>query len=101
MRSHGANVFGPFFSRNLMLPHHFTSGGARYVHSDVAAADHNNFLADGEFVAKIYIEKKVDAFIDAIQIDSGNRQVAAAMRAHGDEHSVEALRAQFLNRKIF
>ncbi len=75
-----------------MLVDDFASRGTRHVHGDVAAADHDDFLADGELVAEIHVEQKIDAFVDAVEIDAGNGEVAAAMRADGDQHRVEALR---------
>jgi hypothetical protein len=72
-----------------MLTHHFASRRASHVHGHVAAADHDHFLADSEFVAEVYVEQKVDALVYAIEIDSGNAEIAAAVRAHGDEHGVE------------
>src|SRR5579859_191731 len=100
MGSYRTDVLGPFFSWNLVLPDYFTSSGAGHVHGHIATADDNHFLADGEFVAQVHVQKKINAFMDAIQIDAGNRQVAAAMRAYGDEHGIEALRAEVFHGEI-
>ena len=83
-----------------VLTNHFARGRAGYVHGDVTAADHDHFLADGEFVAEIHVEQEVDAFVHAIEIDPGNAEIAAAMRAHGDEHGVESLTAQIGNGEV-
>ena len=67
-----------------MLADDFASCGTRHVHGDIAAADHDDFLADGELVSEIYVEQKVDALVNAIQVNSRNGEIAAAMRTHGD-----------------
>ena len=76
------------------------AAGTRHVHGHVAAADHNHLLADGELVAQIHVEQKIDALVDAIQINARNGEIAAAVRAHGDQHGVEALVAQVGNREV-
>ena len=44
-----------------MLLDDFARSGAGHIHGDVAAANHNHFLADGELVAQIHVEQKIDA----------------------------------------
>jgi len=44
--------------------------GTGHIHSHVAAADHNDLVADGEFVAEIHVKEKVDALVNAIQINA-------------------------------
>ncbi len=83
-----------------MLLDHFAGRGASHVHGDVAAADHDYFLADGELVAEIHVEQKVDALVDAVEIDAGNGEIAAAMRANRDQHGIETLPAQIGNREV-
>ena len=83
-----------------MLLHHFASGGASHVHGDIAAADHNDFLADGELVSEIYVEQEIDAFVNAIEIDSRDAEIAAAVRADGDQHRVESLASQIGDREV-
>ena len=83
-----------------VLAYYFARGRAGHVHGHVAAADHDHFLADGEFVAEVDVEQKVDAFVHAIEIDTGDAEIAAAMRSHGDKHGVEALAAQIGNREV-
>ena len=83
-----------------MLPHHFASRRTRHVHGHVAAADHDHFLADSEFVAEIHVEQKIDAFVNAIEINSWNAEIAAAMRAHGHQHRIESLMAQVGDREV-
>ena len=39
-----------------MLAHYFTRRGAGHIHGHVAAANDDHFLANGEFVAKVYVE---------------------------------------------
>src|ERR1019366_4907128 len=60
-----------------------------HIHGNVAAADHDHFLADGELVTQVHVEQKIDSFVDAVQIDSGNGEIAAAMSAHRKQHSIE------------
>ena len=50
--------------RQLLLLAH---GGAGDVDGDVAAADDHDLLADGEAVAKIHVQEKIDAFHDAVE----------------------------------
>ena len=83
-----------------VLPDHFARRRTRHVHGHVAAADHNHFLADGELVAEVHVQQEIDALVDAIQINPRNGEIAAAMRAHGDQHGVEALAAQIGNGEI-
>ena len=71
---------------------HLARGGPSHVHGDVAAADDHYFLADRELVPEVDVEQEIDALVDAIEIDAGNAEVAAAMRADGDQYRVEALR---------
>ena len=82
-----------------MLPNHFASRRTRHVHGHIAAADHNDFLADGELVAQIHVEQKIDALVNPVKINARNRKIAAAMRAHGDQHRIEALMAQIRNQR--
>ena len=79
-----------FHSRDVLLQH-FARGRTRHVHGHIAAADHDHFLADGEPVAQVGVEQEIDALVHAVQIDARNRKVAAAVRAHGDHHRIEAL----------
>ena len=72
-----------------MLAQHFTGRGASHIHGNIAAADHQYFLADGEPVTEIDVEQKIDALIDAIKIYARNGEIAAAVRTHGDQHRIE------------
>ena len=74
-----------------MLPDHFPSRRTGHVHRHIAAANHNYLLADGELIAEIHVEQEIDPLVDAIQVNAGDGEVAAAVRAHGDQHRVEAL----------
>ena len=76
-----------------MLLQNFARRGTGHIHGDIAAADHHYFLADREAVAEVGIQQKVDAFVHAVQVDAGNGEVPAAMRADGEHHRVEALLA--------
>ena len=88
------------FHAGHMLAHHFAGRRAGHVHGHVAAADDDDLLADGELVAEVHVEQKVDALVDAVEIDAGNSQIAAAMCTHGDQHGVEALAAQVGDREV-
>ena len=83
-----------------MLLDDFARCRASHVHGDVAAADHDHFLADGELVAEIHVEQEIDALVHAVEIDAGNGQVAAAVRAHGDQHRIESLPPQIGDREV-
>ena len=72
-----------------VLAKHLAGCGAGHIHGHVAAADDQNLFADGEPVAEIYIEQKIDALIDAVEIHAWNRQVAAAVRADRNEDGIE------------
>ena len=78
----------------------FTRRGAGNIHGDVSTADHDDFLADGELVSEVHIQQKVDALVNAVEINSGNAEIAAAMSADGEEHGIEALASQIGNRKV-
>ena len=77
-----------------VLPQHLARRGARHVHGDIAAADHHHSLADAEPVSEVRVQQKVDALEHTVQLDAGNREIAAAMRAHRDHHGVESIAAQ-------
>jgi hypothetical protein len=72
-----------------MLAQHFAGRGPGHIHGHVAAADDENLLADGEPVAEIHIEQKIDALVDAVQIHAGNGEVAAAVRANRNQNGIE------------
>ena len=72
-----------------MLAQHLAGRGPGHIHGYVAAADDENLLADGEGVAEIHIEQKVDALVDAVEIDAGNGEIAAAMSANCDQDGIE------------
>ena len=84
-----------------MLAQNFTRRGPGHVHGNIAAANDNYFLTNRELVAQIHVEQEIDAFVNSVQINSGNGQVAAAMRAHRDQHRVKTLPPQIGNREIF
>ena len=83
-----------------MLLHNLSCGRASHVHGDIPAADHYDFLADGELVSKIYVQQKIDAFVNPVEIDSGNAQIAAAMCADGDQYRVKALAPQIGDHEV-
>ena len=58
------------FHAGGMLADHLARCGAGHIHGHVAAADHKDLLADGELVAEIHIEQKIDALVDAVEIDA-------------------------------
>ena len=45
-----------FLNSGGMLAQHFSRCRTGHIHGDIAAADHNHFLADGELIAKIDVE---------------------------------------------
>ena len=102
VRSDGLRVFfrGSHLARRVMLAQHLTRGRSRDVHGDVAAADDQHLLADGELVAEIDVEQKLDAAMHAIEIDTRYRQVTAAVCADRDQHRVEALPPQFADGEV-
>ena len=71
-----------------------------HVHGDVAAADHDHFLADGELVAKVDVEQEVNSLMHSVKVDAGDTEVATAMRADGHQHRVEALLPQVGNHEV-
>ena len=72
-----------------MLAEDLACGGAGDVHGDVAAADDEDFFADGEAEAEVDVEEEVDAFVDAIEVYAGDGEVAAAVGSDGDKGGVE------------
>src|SRR5579862_7545919 len=83
-----------------MLPDNLASCRARYVHSDIPAADHDYSLADRELVAKVHVEQEIDSLVDTVKIDTGYGEVAAAMSAYRNQHGVESLPPQIGNREV-
>src|SRR5579863_2567004 len=77
-----------------MLFYDFASRGPSHVHRNVAPADHNHFLADRELVSEVDIQQEIDAFVDTIEINSRNAEIAAAMSADRDQHRIEPLPPQ-------
>src|SRR5664280_2689446 len=84
----------------IMLAQHLARSRARDVHGDVAAADDDDSLPDGELVAEIDVEQELDAAMHAIEINSRDREVAAAMCANCDQDGIEALASQFADREV-
>ncbi len=82
----------PMLYAGRMLAQHFARSGASHVHGHIAAADDQHFLPDGELVAEIDVEQKIDALVHAIEVHAGNGEVAAAMCADRQQHRIEALR---------
>ena len=58
------------------------------------------FLADAEPVPEVRVQKKLDSLMDSVQVDAGNREVAAAMRPDREHDGVEALLAQLRDCEI-
>ena len=83
--------------RELLL---FAHGGTRHVDGYVAAADDHHLFADGETVAKIYVQKKIDALHDAVQLMPRKIQVAAAVQAEREQHGFVTLAAEIFQRKV-
>src|SRR6266567_5313780 len=59
----------------------FTHSRTRHVDRYVASANDYNLFADGEAVAEIDVQKKIDAFHDPIQLMTRKIEVAAAVQA--------------------
>src|ERR1035441_6144343 len=91
---------GSYLGRGIMLAQHLAGSRARDVHGDIAAADNDDFLPDGELVAEIDVEQELDAAMHAIEIDARDREVAAAMCANCDQDRVEALAPQLAYREV-
>src|SRR5262249_10275618 len=72
--------------------------GAAAIHRGVAAAEHDDALADRGDVAERDAGEPIDADMDVLGrfLASGNFQVAAARRAAADEDGVEILGEQRL-----
>src|SRR5579864_5452202 len=83
-----------------MLLDYFAGRRASHVHRHISAADYDHLLADGELVAQIHVEQKVDAFVNSVEIDAGNAEIAAAMRADCQQHRVESLAAKISDGKL-
>src|SRR5207248_690765 len=81
-----------FYTCDVLLDD-FARRRSRHIHRNIAAANHHHFFADSELVPKIHIQQEVDAFVDSVEIDSRNAEVAAAMRSNRDKHCVETLPA--------
>ena len=50
--------------------------------------------------AVIYVQQEVDSLINAVEIDTRNREIAAAVRADRDQHRIEALPPQIGNGEV-
>ena len=83
-----------------MLADNLASRRTRYIHSHVTPADDDDFFSDRELISEIYVEQEINALINAIQINSGDGEVAAAVCAHRDQHCVESLVAQIGNCEV-
>ena len=57
---------------HCVLFHDLAGCGARHIHGDIAAADHNYLFADRELVAEIHVQQKINAFVNAVEINAGN-----------------------------
>ena len=74
-----------------MLTHDLASSRSSHVHGNVTAADHDDFLPNRELVPKIHVEQEIDPLVNAVEIYSGNAQIATAMRSHRNQDRVESL----------
>ncbi len=72
----------------------FTHGGTRHVDRHVASANDDDLLADGEAIAKIDVEKKIDPLHDSVQLVPRKVEVAAAVQSKREQHSFVALPAE-------
>ena len=83
-----------------MLFENFPRRRTRHIHRHVAAADHHNLLTDVEPVTQIGVQQEINTFMDTVQIDSGNGKIPAPMRPDRQNHRIETLFPQFMNREI-
>src|SRR5215213_2947113 len=69
-----------------------TAGGAATIHRGVAAAEHDDALADRRDVSERYRREPIDADVDVLRrfLAAGKFQFAPARRAGADEHRVPA-----------
>src|SRR5690242_19189634 len=95
----GLGGFGVFDSGSV-LADHLARGRAGDVHGDIAAANHDDFFPDGEFVAEVDVEQEINALVNAVEVHPGNGEVAAAVCADGNEDGIEALPAQAGDGKV-
>src|SRR5215469_10291495 len=84
-----------------MLLYHLARGRAGHVHSHVAATDHYYSFADRELVSQVDVQEKINALVDTVKIDAGNRKLSAAMGAYRDQHRVKALLAKIAHGEVF
>jgi hypothetical protein len=72
---------------------HQAHSGARHVDGHVAAAHHNNPLAQFNLESKVDVDQEVDAVVDPRKVRSRDVQFAAFVEASGQQNRIE-LRAQ-------
>ena len=68
---------------------HQSHRGARHIDGHVAAAHHNDPLAQFDFVAQVGVDQEIDAVVDPRQVRARNIQLAALVEAGGKQHRVE------------
>src|SRR6266446_1793792 len=80
-----------------------TLRGPAAVHRGIAAAEHDDALADRGGMAERHRGEPVDADVDVLRalLAPGEVEVAAARRARADEERVVALAHQFLHGRYF
>jgi len=83
-----------------MLAQNFAGGGAGNVHGDVAAADDEDVATNGELVSEIDVEEEIDTAMNAIEVNAGDGEIAAAVGADGQKNGVESLLAEFGDLKV-
>src|SRR5579864_6121294 len=93
----GQGTFAGDFSGPFLLLAH---GRARHINGNISAADHNHLLSDGETVAQVHVQKKINALHDAVQVISWQIQLAAAVKAESEEYRLESLSAQVSQREV-
>ena len=64
---------------------------ARRIERDEAAADDDDAAAEIHPVAAVDVQQVVDGLDDAVELDAGHLQIAAARHADREEHRLEAV----------
>src|SRR5579864_4073798 len=89
----GKNYAGNVSHKLLLLLAHC---GASHIDGHVAATNHYDPLSNGEAVTEVDVQKKIDAFYDAVQLMPRKIEVSAAVQAKREQHSLVALAAKVL-----
>ena len=64
---------------------------ARHVESDVAAADDDDFAAEGHAITEVDVQQEINRAQHAVELHALDGQLAAFVRADAEEHGFKAL----------